>query len=171
MFAFPMIERGIVWLRWADHIERHTAVKRHICAVLSEMWYKNAVLFPLWLGKACSKGVLPYETVGTGYRLSGEKLEKTGHFRMHKPKLCFLCSYQKKPPRARETETGSFENGAWASSAKISTENQEQVQCEASRNSYWDSFFRRMVTLAACAVRPSFSASKQMPVASWANPS
>ncbi|QDU09383.1 hypothetical protein V202x_27580 [Gimesia aquarii] len=170
MFEFPVIERGTVLLRWSYHAKWHTAVKKNLCALMSQVWYEIAVWFPLWLEKACSKGVIPYETAGTGYRLSGEKLEKMGHFRMHKPKLCVVCSYQKKPPRARETETGSFENGAWVSSAKISTENQKQVQYEASRNGHWDSFFRRMVTLAAWAVRPSFSASRQMPGASWANP-
>ncbi len=79
------------------------------------------VWFPLWLWKTCSKGVTRYETLGAGSGTSGENVEKTMLFRIHKLRLYAVCSYQKKAPRARDSESGSFENGAAASSAKIFT--------------------------------------------------
>ncbi|WP_144984451.1 hypothetical protein [Gimesia aquarii] len=120
MFAIPLFKRELALLSGSHHAQRHTRVNRKICAVLSEMWYEIAVWFRFWFRKACSKGVTRYETWGTGSGASGEDVEKRTLFWMHKLRWCAVSSAQKKVPRARDAESGSFENGAMVSSAKSS---------------------------------------------------
>ncbi|QDT94959.1 hypothetical protein V144x_03930 [Gimesia aquarii] len=122
MFIIPVFQLGLPLSYGSDHTYRHVTVKKHICAVLSEMWYKIAVWFRLWFQKVCSKGVTRYETRGTDSCVSGENVEKIMLFRIHKLRWCAVCSYQKNVPRARDAESGSFENGALASSAISSLE-------------------------------------------------
>ncbi|QDU07942.1 hypothetical protein V202x_13030 [Gimesia aquarii] len=64
------------------------------------------VWFPLWVWKTCSKGVALYETLGTGSGTSGENVEKTINFRMHKLKWCAVFNHRKNVPRARDAEQG-----------------------------------------------------------------
>ncbi|WP_145173543.1 hypothetical protein [Gimesia aquarii] len=97
---------------------------------MSQKWYKNAFWFPLRLWKACSNGVTRYEAFGTGSRFSGENVEKSARVQVKKLKWYAVFSHRKKAPRARDAESGSFENGALVSSAKISTGNKEITICE-----------------------------------------
>ncbi|QDT99007.1 hypothetical protein [Gimesia aquarii] len=120
MFVIPLFKRELTLLSGSHDAQRHTRVNREICAVLSEMWYEIAVWFYLRIQKACSKGVTRYEARRTGSGASGENVEKTMLFRMHKLRWCTVSSAQKNVPRARDAESGSFKNGATASSAKIS---------------------------------------------------
>ncbi|QDT99809.1 hypothetical protein V144x_53220 [Gimesia aquarii] len=133
MFVSPLFRRELVLLQWSYHVERYNAVKRHICAVLSEMWYKNVFWFLLWFRKVCSNGVIRYEVFGTGSRFSGENVEKSARFQVKKLKWYAVFNLRKKAPRARDAESGSFENGALVSSAKISPGNKEKTICEDSR--------------------------------------
>ncbi|WP_145179395.1 hypothetical protein [Gimesia aquarii] len=120
MLIFPLFKGELALLSGSHHAQRHTGVKRNLCALMSRKWYEIAVWFRLWLQKACSKRVTQYETWGTGSEASGENVEKKTLFRMHKLRWCVVSSVQKNAPRARDAESGSFKNGARASSAKIS---------------------------------------------------
>ncbi|QDT96070.1 hypothetical protein [Gimesia aquarii] len=99
-------KRELAVLSESDHADRHTGVKRSLCALMSRKWYEIAVWFQLWFRKACSKGVTRYETWGTGSRSSGENLEKTARFQVKKLKLYVMFRHQKKTPRAREPDHG-----------------------------------------------------------------
>ncbi len=96
---------------WSYHAQRHTRVKRNLCALMSQKWYEIAVWNHLGCQKACSKGAIQYETAETGSRSSGENVEKTGHFMMKKLRLCMVCSGQKKR-LARATQNRVVSGGA-----------------------------------------------------------
>ncbi|QDU06972.1 hypothetical protein [Gimesia aquarii] len=122
MPIIPVFKRGLPLSSGSNHAQRHTGVKRNLCALMSRKWYEIAVWFGLWFQKACSKGVTRYETWGTGSGVSGENVEKIMLFWMHKLRWCAMCSYPKNVPRARDAESGSFKNSTMASSAKSSLE-------------------------------------------------
>lgn len=95
----------------------------------------------LELSKVCSKGAIAYETAGTGSCCSSEKLEKTGHLMVKNRKLSAVCSIQKKPPRARDAETGSFVKGTRVSSTNNSLKIKEKMGGEDSRKSQYSLFY------------------------------
>lgn len=107
MFVFPLIEGVLAVLCGTDHGQRHREVKRNLYDLLSLREHQIEVWFPFGVRKACSNGVNRYETWGTGSKDSGENVEKTMLFCMHKLRWCTVNSNQKKMPRARRTR-GEF---------------------------------------------------------------
>lgn len=86
------------------HAKGRRVVKKNLCALMSQKLYEIMVWFPLWVWRTYSKGVTRYETLGTGSGTSGEDVEKTMYFRMHKLKWCAVFNHRKNVPRARDAE-------------------------------------------------------------------
>lgn len=95
MHMYCLISFDTLILSWLHLVRWHAVVNRNLCALMSLMWSKTDTSFQSNCLKACSKGVITYETTGTGSRLTGENVEKMGVFMMKKMTLCLVCTNQK----------------------------------------------------------------------------
>ncbi len=143
MYTSPLIKWVFAFLSWFYDAERHTLVKRNLCAVLCKTWLIQERLRHMRSQKMCSKGVYGYETLGTSVRDAGDEVEKMDHFRMNQLKLCAICSDQKKTASRARRRSRSFGKGAAVSSSEKSLNIEGKCKRQQfTRLSYAFVFFR-----------------------------